>query len=132
MIMGRKTYDSFGSKPLPNRFHIVISHQFENHNINNAYPESVIFLNNFESAKSYSQNLINAQNWSTEVMIIGGAEIYKLTLPEVSKIYLTQIHNYYEGDTFYPNAYLNSFCKTASRNSEFSNPLTFEIWEKSI
>ena len=44
------------------------------------------------------------QNGDKEPFIIGGGQIYKMALEEniVDKIYLTRIHQSYDGDTFFP------------------------------
>ena len=37
-----------------------------------------------------------------EVFVIGGAEIFKQLLAEADRIYITQIHHSFEGDTYFP------------------------------
>ena len=90
IIMGRKTFDSIG-KPLPNRTSIIISRNID------FQIEGCITVSSLENA------IIEAQKIeSEEAFIIGGAEIYRLALPIVDKIYLTEVHHQYEGDTFFP------------------------------
>lgn len=88
IIMGRKTYQSIG-KPLPNRRNIVISRKA---NLQIPGVEVVGTIN----------DALALCNTEQEVFIIGGAEIYRQTLPYTHKIYLTRVHRYFDGDTFFP------------------------------
>lgn len=88
IIMGRKTFESF-PKPLPNRTHIVISHQ-ENYN-----PEGCIVVNSMEKALEKCPS-------NEAIFIIGGGEIYNLGLPFSDKIELTRVHHTFEADAFFP------------------------------
>lgn len=54
-------------------------------------------VNSLENAILEAQKIGNE-----EAFVIGGAEIYRLALPKVDKIYLTEVHHVYEGDTFFP------------------------------
>jgi dihydrofolate reductase len=90
IIMGRKTYDSIG-KPLPNRTTIVISR-------NSALQiEGVICTSSMEEA------ILKAKSLSREeIFIVGGAEIYKLSLEVADQILVTQIHDIFDGDAYFP------------------------------
>lgn len=90
IIMGRKTFESIG-KPLPNRTSIIISRN------SNFQIEGCFTVNTLENAIVKAQELENE-----ETFIIGGAEIYRLSLSRVDKIYLTEVHHDFEGDTFFP------------------------------
>ncbi len=87
IIMGRKTYDSIG-KPLPNRRNIVITRQ-------------ALQLPGCEVVPSFNAALALCQN-ETELYIIGGAQIYKEALPLTDTIYLTEVHQSFEANTFFP------------------------------
>ena len=90
IIMGRKTYDSIG-KPLPNRTTIVISRQTD------LQIEGVILANSVEEA------ILKAKSITREdIYIVGGAEIYTLSLPLADQILVTQLHDIFEGDAFFP------------------------------
>lgn len=89
IIMGRKTYDAIG-KPLPGRTNIVVSR-------NPAYKlDGCIVVDNVEAAINHSCRL------SDEVFVIGGATLYEATLPIANALYITQINQEFEGDTFFP------------------------------
>ncbi len=87
VIMGRKTYESVG-KPLPNRRNIIITRQA----IDIAGCEVV---NSIEAA-------IELCKAEKEVFIVGGAEIYKQAMHLTDRIYLTIVHQDFDGDSFFP------------------------------
>ena len=84
VVMGRKTYESIG-KALPNRNNIVLSR-------NNIRLDDVTVINNYKEVLNISDN----------VFIIGGASIYKLFLPYADNIYLTEIEDTSECDSYFP------------------------------
>jgi len=89
IIMGRKTFESMGSKPLPNRQNIILTQD-----PNFVAPQCVV-------AHSVEEALSKVLS-TEEVMIIGGAHIYQLFLPMASRLYLTVVHIQVTGDTFFP------------------------------
>ena len=95
VIMGRKNFDSIPHKfrPLPNRTNIIVTR-----NVKYSSNE-VLVTNSIEEAINISK-----KNKETEAFVIGGGEIYKLALEMdlIDKIYLTRVHHYFNGDTFFP------------------------------
>jgi dihydrofolate reductase len=89
IIMGRKTFESIG-KPLPNRTSIVVTRS------KNWTFEGVVVVNSVEEAL-----VVACQTGTDEVFVIGGAEIYRLTLPIANKIYLTEVKADFEGDAHF-------------------------------
>jgi dihydrofolate reductase len=89
IIMGRKTFESF-PKPLPNRTHVVITRKEDY-----AAPEGVIVVQSLSEAIKIAHN-------DPQPFIIGGGEIYNEAMAVADKIELTRIHEYFEGDTFFP------------------------------
>ncbi|MDX3775052.1 type 3 dihydrofolate reductase [Chromatiaceae bacterium AAb-1] len=88
VIMGRKTFESIG-RPLPGRRNIVISRQQA------PADTPVEWVSDIELALQRAAG-------SEEVMIIGGAEIYRQCLPLASRLYLTLIDTDVAGDTCFP------------------------------
>ncbi|SFU50564.1 dihydrofolate reductase [Pustulibacterium marinum] len=88
IIMGRKTFESF-PKPLPNRTHIVITRK-KDYN-----PDGCIVVNSLEEAISKIEN-------DETPFIIGGGEIYKLSMATADAIELTRVHGTFDADTFFP------------------------------
>jgi dihydrofolate reductase len=94
VIMGRRTYASIG-KPLPGRDNIVVTRN-----------------TNFDVAGTMRSASIGealdiarhkaAERGVDEIMVIGGAEIFALTLPLADRIYLTRIHARPDGDVTFP------------------------------
>jgi dihydrofolate reductase len=94
LIMGRKTFESLG-KPLPGRPHIIITRDeaYE-------YPGCHI-VHDVKSATARAESLLLIDG-GDETVVIGGAEIYGLMLPEVERMYLTRVHQNVEGDAYFP------------------------------
>lgn len=124
MIMGRKTYDSLG-KPLPKRFHIVVSRQ-----AHDSGHESVRYVSSLREAYTVAEKLVLAKTWPEEVMIVGGGEIYKESLPDTNFIYLTRIPGVFEGDTRYNLVLPTDFGIAFSQFSETHPGLRYEIWSR--
>lgn len=93
VIMGRKTWESIGSKPLPQRINIVVSSQ----NVNGAdYTRATV-----EEAISLAEIVSNE-----DIFIIGGATIFQYALDHnlVDNIYLDYLSEFVEdADTFFPD-----------------------------
>lgn len=125
MVMGRKTFDSF-PKPLAGRHHVVISRSAAN--LKHDSP-LVHFVTSVEEAISLAKRLVIENNLNPEIMICGGAEIYKQTLPICDVLYLTRVKGQFEADTFYPREVSKSFAPTLCRRSELHpQDLTYETW----
>lgn len=91
VVMGRKTFESLGCKPLPNRMNIVVTRNSEL-----ALPEGVL------SATSIGDAVARFAGTAQEIFIIGGGEIYRQAMPIADKLYLTRILASPEGDTHFP------------------------------
>jgi len=93
VIMGRKNFESLPPKyrPLPNRTNIVITRQ-ENYKAEGAH-----VVNSVQEAL-----VIAHKNDEQEAFIIGGGEIYKLGLDIADTMYITEIHESFEGDAYFP------------------------------
>jgi dihydrofolate reductase len=105
IVMGRKTFQSIG-RPLPGRQNIVVTRNpdFDSNGIT--------VVHSVEAA-------IEAANQVAEIMLIGGTELYKLSLPLVDRIYLTEIHQDFDGDAHFP--LLNSQWQEISREDHVSD-----------
>jgi dihydrofolate reductase len=92
VIMGRKTFESLGNKPLPHRFNIVITN-------NNMLLENKHGIDNL----LFSDNLLNHDN-NNELWVIGGSNIYKsyIDIGVVGEIYMTVIDKTFDCDTTFP------------------------------
>ena len=90
IIMGRKTFESLG-RVLPNRKHIV----FTNNSDFKIENENVKIVHSMLEIQEYIED-------KNENFVIGGAMIYNLLMPYVTKLYVTQINKEFEGDAFFP------------------------------
>jgi dihydrofolate reductase len=86
-IMGRKTWDSLPKKPLPGRTNIVITRD------TNFAADGAVVVHTLDEALARA-----AAEKPDEIMIIGGAEIYKAVLPRATRIHLTEVEGAFEGD----------------------------------
>lgn len=124
MILGRKTFDSIG-KPLPKRFHIVVTRT-----VIDSSHEQVKYVGSLKEAYSLAEKMTLTDQWPDEVMVVGGAQIYKESLPDTDFIYLTRIPGSYDGDSFYSLKIPYEFGLAFSQFSEENPGLRFEIWSK--
>ncbi len=94
MLMGRKTWESIG-RPLPGRASIVISRQAD---YSTGFAEVGV-------AENLDQALAQAHSSpadSSEVFVIGGAQLYELTFPRADQLLLTRVHATVDGDVKFP------------------------------
>lgn len=92
VIMGRKTFESIGSKPLPGRHNIVVGSSTIS-----KQPELSSFKN-FPDALYNALCSIQDRSLEEEVMVIGGARVFQLALPISDRIYITDIKGFYGTD----------------------------------
>src|SRR4051794_12564070 len=86
VLMGRKTFDSLG-KALPNRTNLVVTR---------GHPplEGVTLVTDLDA--------FDPAQFTEEVFVIGGAEIYRQLLPRCSDLYLSVVHQTVDGDAWFP------------------------------
>ena len=90
LVMGRKTYESIG-RPLPGRSNIVITR-----NPDFSAP-GIEVVPSLEEAVLRAQSVARADG-AEEVIVMGGAEIYRVSLPAADRLYVTEVHAAIEGD----------------------------------
>ena len=88
IIMGRKTFETF-PQLLPNRTHVIITRK-ENYS-----PAGTIVVHSLEKALEVAKE-------DPQPFIIGGGEIYKLSLDKADAIELTRVHGTFDADTYFP------------------------------
>lgn len=87
LIMGRVVFEELAEKPLPGRENIVLSRS-KNY-------DHVPTFSSFEDVLEYVED-------EELVFLIGGGEVYRQFLDRCDKLYVTEIHKEYEGDTYFP------------------------------
>jgi dihydrofolate reductase len=117
VIMGRKTYESFG-KPLKQRRNIIITR------------DKTYSVAGCEVVHSLDEALDLVKNYD-EVFIIGGAEIYRQSMNVANKIYLTRIYGDFEGDAYFPDINQENWVLTqiSEHPADEKNPYPFAFLE---
>ncbi|MEO1770290.1 dihydrofolate reductase [Candidatus Enterococcus ferrettii] len=121
IVMGRKTFEGMGSRPLPNRQTIVLTH-------NTAYENNqVLVMHSLEEVLHYSQQ--------TEMItyIAGGSAVYQDFLPQCDFLYRTTIDHAFEGDAYFPSIDWNNWqlIKQTQGTVDEKNPYphVFEVYK---
>jgi len=121
IIAGRKTYDSFQKKPLPGRTNIVITRD------PSWSSEGAVVVGSLDEAIARAGDV-------PEIVVVGGAEIYALAMPLVTKVYLTNVGLSPEGDAFLPpfdrTAWTESFVQSHPSLGANLPGFTFRILER--
>ena len=110
LIMGRKTFDSIG-RPLPGRANIVLTRDPQ------WTSDGVKVVQSVEQALVAGEIACEAADVD-EIMVIGGEQIYRMTIDLAERIYLTQVDVDVEGDAFFPNIDLNNWSQTSVKLPE--------------
>ncbi len=87
VLMGRKTFDSIG-RPLPERTNIVLTRTERT-------IEGCLVARSLDEAMRLAAG-------ADELMVMGGAQVYRLALPRAERLYMTLVHGTFEGDVFFP------------------------------
>jgi dihydrofolate reductase len=128
ILMGRKTFESLG-RPLPGRTSIVLSRQTDLQ-----LPKGVLHARTMEEAIALCGD-------DAEPFVIGGAEIYRLALPWVTKTYETivQLGRSVAGDAFFPAEYFAARQSSSWRRTLYEAhsagekddcPYEYEVWQR--
>ncbi len=88
IVMGRRTWESLG-RPLPGRQNIVLTRRRD------YAAEGATVIHSPEELAGLT--LMDA-----EVMVIGGAEIYALLMPQMARLHVSEVAGSFEADTWFP------------------------------
>jgi dihydrofolate reductase len=122
IVMGRKTYQSIG-RQLPGRTNIIISRDAD------FTAEGCLVFNDLNDALKHACTLAD------EVFIIGGSTLYEALLPVADSLYITQIHQEFAGDTWFPE--FNHHAWTEIQRVDIDDDASvdfsysFLLWQKS-
>ncbi len=89
LIMGRKTFESIGCRPLPGRSHVIVSRTF---------PETP----GVDVCRTFEEALEKAGSYGKPVFSAGGAEIYRQSISVANRMVFSLIKGDYDGDTLFP------------------------------
>ena len=120
VIMGRKTFESLGSKPLPKRTNIVITRADREF-------EGALTAHSLEEA-------IRMAGEDEEIFVMGGAQIYREALSVVDRMYITVVERDYEGDTSFPKIDYSQWklvdVVRHERGEEYEFPFEFRTYDR--
>ena len=117
IVMGKNTYESL-PKHLEGRKYIVLSSSLSE-------IENGLLFNDFNKLLEFIKDV------DEEVMIIGGASIYKLFLPFADKLYLTEIDSEEKADVYFPDFNKEDYeCNVVSTNEVDGLKYSFVIYER--
>lgn len=128
LVIGRRNWDSIG-RPLPGRDMIVLTRRTD------FSADGVQVAHDWPEALGKAHDSA-ARSGADEIIIGGGAEIYRLAMPEISRLRLTLVHARPEGDVLFPPYDDSHFRETfrenhpASPQDEF--PFTFIDLERAV
>ncbi|WP_026562615.1 dihydrofolate reductase [Bacillus sp. J37] len=121
IIMGRKTFESIG-RPLPGRENIIITRD------STYSQEGCTILHSIDEILKLSSRS------NEELFVIGGAEIFKEILSVSDRLYITEIDDVFEGDTYFPDRKETEWKKISIEKGtkDEKNPYDFEfvVYEK--
>ena len=120
VIMGRKTFESLGSKPLPKRKNIVITRS-------DVEFEGAFVAHSLEEAIAMADD-------DAEVFIMGGAQIYAQALDIADRMYITRVERDYEGDTSFPEVDYSKWKLVTEeryeRGEDYDSPFSFLTYDR--
>ena len=120
IVMGRKTYESIG-RLLPGRTTVVVTTQNDY-----AVPGGIV-------AHSVEEALAACTS-DDECFVIGGAELFRETLPIADRLYLTVVDAEPAGDTFMPDFEMGAWKETSSQtfpaDEKHAHPYRFTILDR--
>lgn len=125
VIMGRKTFESMPGGALPKRENIVITRD------SRYQAKGATTVGSLEEALGLFQNRNDIPG--NEIFVIGGAAIYKLALKRADRIYLTEIDDEFDGDTFFPEFSKQEFVETWREDHLSAKeplPFSFVLYER--
>ncbi len=116
LVMGRKTFESL-PKALPGRTNIVVTRQ------PGFAADGARTAPDLEAALTMAAAIAEADG-ADEVMVMGGAEIYRQALPLASRFYLTDVRQPVEGDTLFPELDRAQWRESSRAPGETGDPAT--------
>lgn len=125
IVMGRKTFESIG-RPLPGRTNIVISRNpgFE--------ATGVRVVATLDQALELAA-AVAGEAGVAELVVIGGAEIYRLAIPRADRLYVTEIHANIAGDARLPDVAWAQWGETHRERhaaGEGSHDFSFVVYDR--
>lgn len=124
IVMGRNSFISLGNKALKGRVNLVLTHNKK------FKADDAVTVRSMKDARFFC-----TENGYNELLIFGGAQVYKDTLDDATKIILTRVHHVFEdADAFFP-AIDESKWKLVSnkdcyKDEKHAYDYSFQVWER--
>jgi dihydrofolate reductase len=124
VLMGRKSFESLGNKPLNGRINIVLtSSKFFK-------KDGIVVVNKFRNADFFTR-----ENDYNELMILGGAHVYEQTMDDADNIYITRVHHVFEdADAFFPaideKKWKLVFDEPHFKDEKHAYDYNFQLWQR--
>ena len=121
IVIGRKTFESFGSRPLPNRRNLILTRDVE-------------FRADGAEVYGSLEDALAACEGESEVFISGGAQIYEIAFPMCTRLYLTEIHASIDGKIHFPDYDKNQWEmvseKFFEKDEKNSYSMTWKVFQR--
>ena len=124
VLMGRKSFESLGNKPLNGRVNIILTSN------KNFKKEGVVVVHNMTDALFFTK-----ENDYKELMILGGAKVYADTINDADNIHITRVHHVFEdADAYFPLIDEKQW-KLVSNEDHFKDEkhaydYSFQLWQR--
>jgi dihydrofolate reductase len=123
VLMGRKTFEALGNKPLNGRINIVLTSDRK------YKQEGIIVVNKIKDAEFFAK-----ENDYKELMILGGANVYAQIIDDADKIYITRVHHVFEdADAFFPEINEKNWKLISnedySKDDKHAYDYSFQLWQ---
>lgn len=124
VLMGRKTFEALGNKPLKGRSNIILTRNKK------FKAENVVVVSKLDDVFFF----VNENDFK-ELMVIGGGEIYNLIMPKANRIYITRVQESFpDADAFFPSIDEKKWVQKSKQDfatdDKHQYPYSFEVWER--
>jgi len=132
IVMGRKTWESLGKKPLPNRIHLVVS------NTLTTLSDCDEFGVFFTTPKDMYVYLANCVKYNVKIFVIGGCGVWDLLMPYMDAFYLTRVLDTFECDIQLDVKYMERCMPRRKMLSSIKTDIKsgvkyyFEVWTRKM
>jgi dihydrofolate reductase len=130
VVMGRKTWESLPTRPLPGRTNLIVTRDktYQPRNTKNEAVQALL-VGSVDEAIAYAQS-----ESVQELMFIGGAMLYEQVLKRANTLYLTLVSGEFEGDAWFPEIDFSQWRETYRQENEpdekNSHHYSFCIYER--
>lgn len=120
IVMGRKTFESFGSRPLPKRENVILTTD------QSFGADGITVIHSVDDALKMADE--------KDLFVIGGANVFKQFLPHADRLYVTKIEAEFDGDTvidFIPWAeFHETSCTKGEKNDQNPYDYYFCVYDR--